>query len=84
VLGARLERMKMGGFDALWLVIPAHAGIQVFPVGADLRVRPRLDTRSPIKVGDKLRGYDGSQAPFFEYPTCIFEGGTKDAKESNR
>ena len=27
--------------------------------------RISLDTRSPIKVGDKLRGYDGTQAGIF-------------------
>ena len=27
--------------------------------------RISLDTRSPIKVGDKLRGYDGTQADLF-------------------
>ena len=48
--------------------------------------RISLDTRSPIKVGDKLRGYDGTQRLFRSADhsrTCILEGGRKDTKVSD-
>ena len=37
--------------------------------------RISLDTRSPIKVGDKLRGYDGRGDIFVFIPRTIFKGG---------
>jgi hypothetical protein len=44
--------------DFRFIVIPAQAGIQVCAVGADLRVRPRLDTRWSLPSTPIGGGYD--------------------------